>query len=204
MRDKLRRELTSMFWEPGIDYAVMTYPDTSTTEEELLIQQELWLKLNKAYQQAVNDVVEYILDNYNIVELPVKEKLENLKESETPDFHDINVLKVKIEEIYKDINDTLLSQPIFVNNNVTRLWIAKKLRENFGSQVAILCNESNNPTYIIEQNLLIARITWNSDYSKVFQTKYIEFIFGKKDNVDKYQTQHYLDNETFKFIEKGI
>ncbi len=77
-RDKLPRKLISMFWEPGINYAVETYPDNPT--EELLKQQEVWIKLNKAYQQGVKDVVEYIFDNYNLVEFPVKEKLKNLEE----------------------------------------------------------------------------------------------------------------------------
>ena len=39
--DKLRKDLILMFRQPGIDYAVMTNPDISKTEEELAEQQEL-------------------------------------------------------------------------------------------------------------------------------------------------------------------
>jgi hypothetical protein len=153
--DKLRKDLILMFWQPGIDYAVMTNPDISKTEEELAEQQELWLKLNNAYQQGVKDVVEFIFDNYNLESLPVKEKLKNL---ETYDE-----LKKKIEIVYKIINESLEK---LVNDNQTRLWVAVKLKENLGSQVAVQCDRHNNPKEIIDQNLLIAKVTWNSDYSK--------------------------------------
>ena len=163
--DKLRKDLILMFWQPGIDYAVMTNPDISKTEEELAEQQELWLKLNNAYQQGVKDVVEFIFDNYNLESLPVKEKL---------------------------------------NDNQTRLWVAVKLKENLGSQVAVQCDRHNNPKEIIDQNLLIAKVTWNSDYSKTIQLRQVEMIFGEKIAVEKYQNQHFMDNETYKFIAKGI
>jgi hypothetical protein len=191
--DKLRKDLILMFWQPGIDYAVMTNPDISKTEEELAEQQELWLKLNNAYQQGVKDVVEFIFDNYNLESLPVKEKLKNL---ETYDE-----LKKKIEIVYKIINESLEK---LVNDNQTRLWVAVKLKENLGSQVAVQCDRHNNPKEIIDQNLLIAKVTWNSDYSKTIQLRQVEMIFGEKIAVEKYQNQHFMDNETYKFIAKGI
>jgi hypothetical protein len=71
--------------------------------------------------------------------------------------------------------------------------------------VIVRCNEENNPPDVIDQNLLIAELMWNVPYdNKGPAIQKSTLIFGDKAAVEKYQFSWMIDNETFKFIEKGI
>jgi hypothetical protein len=109
----------------------------------------------------------------------------------------------KFEEVYKEINEKLLYN-MDMNDVKTREWVKDTLRKNFLEAVLIKCDDENNPPEIIDLCLLVAQVIWNSDYSNTWQHKNVSMIFGDPKQVEKYQRQHYLDNETFKFIEKGI
>lgn len=120
-------------------------------------------------------------------------------------IEEIKVIQMgeKIERVYKEINESLLNSMPF-NEPKTREWVRNTLREAFGNLTAIKCDDENNPPIVVDQQLLIAKIMWNADYCNQYGYKYVEMIFGAPVNVEKYQFGCLLDNESFKFIEKGI
>jgi hypothetical protein len=108
----------------------------------------------------------------------------------------------RIEIAYKSVNDILCNtKPI--NNRETRQWVIKMLQRKLDA-VVVRCDEELNSPEVIDQNLLIAEAIWNSDYSNEYQIKKVLLVFGEIQQVEKYQRQHYFDNETYKFIQKGI
>ena len=62
----IKEDVRQMFWEPAIDYANAVEPVTFETDEEMAVKQKKWYKVHNAYNKGVDDVLEYISNNYNI------------------------------------------------------------------------------------------------------------------------------------------
>ena len=265
----IKEDIKSMFWEPAVDYASSIIPfDESPDENE---QQLLWDKIHRAYTKGVDDVLEYVFNNYNIygsanqtkstedlkkcvdavvycqceepdrdsgyiycqrchknvsparmrflvekdemfeipAEEPDPETLKRIKLRENFEYNDmcaratlhpgksIDEVKViqfnsRIEAAYTDINERLCNSMPF-NEPHTREWVISALKNWFGTNCFVKCNDENNPPDVVDQSLLIAQVTWNSDYSREHQHKHVSMIFGDKERVERYQTQHLLD-----------
>jgi hypothetical protein len=263
----IKDDIKQMFWEPAIDYANAVEPITFETDAELPAQQERWNKVHKAYAKGVEDVLEFISDNYDFrLKIPSKyckckdpdreqgqiyckkchKDISNgrmkflanpnetfnvpAKEDDADelrrklrreyDYHSMcaratlfpgktieevkDILYYKrVEEAYKQVNDALNSGLLFMNDNGTQHWVINELQKYFDYDVTIRCDDTNNPSDVIDQNLLIARVIRNTSDGKLGY-RYVDMVFGAKDQVEKYTNQQLLDNETFKFIQKGI
>jgi hypothetical protein len=265
----IKDDIKSMFWEPAIDYANAVEPITFETDEELPAQQERWNKVHKAYGKGVEDVLEFISDNYDVrLKIPCKyckckdpdresgqiyckkchkdisngrmkflanpgEKFEIPAKEEDPEevqrkrlrndfeYHDkcaratlhpsktleeVNFIHMekRIEDAYKFINE-ILQNTTPMNTPETRKYVVELIQKRIEYQVIVRCNEENNPPDVIDQNLLIAELMWNVPYdNKGPAIQKSTLIFGDKAAVEKYQFSWMIDNETFKFIEKGI
>lgn len=108
----------------------------------------------------------------------------------------------RIKESYEFVN-TVLCNTMAINTEETRRYVIDTLQKRLEFDAVVICNEENNPPEIIDKCLLIAKLLWNSNDGQMGQ-KYIEIIFGNPISVSAYQNQQLLDNETFKFIQKGI
>ena len=108
----------------------------------------------------------------------------------------------KVKESYKFINSVLIgTQPM--NNEETRQWVTKTLSGRLKNNVVVKCNNSNNPSDVIDNCLLVARIMRNNpDNSPGF--RFMDLIFGEELKVKEYHMQHYFDNAIFAYIGKGI
>ena len=113
-------------------------------------------------------------------------------------------LEKRIEDTYKFVNELLLNtKPM--NTPETRKYVVELIQKRIDHQVIVRCNEENNSPEIIDSNLLIAELLWNVPYdSKGPQILKSVLVFGDKVAVENYNFQNFLDNETFKFIQKGI
>jgi hypothetical protein len=299
----IRKDLDEMFKITSIDHANTNTPDFGNTAKDAELYNEIWAKIQDAYQQGAKDVMDHIFDTYEVLNkedidptlenfsektklayrklreteddlkktidaivycqcpepdrdpgytycqrchkhvsdarmrflINKDEKLEIPAKEEDPDElerkrlwkqhydNDFNNLcaratlypgksieevkliqmREKIERVYKEMNAQFCQENSF-NDELTKGWVRKTLREAFGTQVIIKCDDENNPPEVVGQCLLIARVTWNSDYGLEWQYKYVDMVFGNPEQVEKYQNQQMLDNETFKFIQKGI
>lgn len=262
----IKNDLLVMFWEQSTDYANKNTPADKNEEDD---NSELWLQLSEAYQQASKDVIDYVIDNYELhaivpseyckCEIPDREtgysycmkchksisdarmrllvgKDEISKEpAKEPDQEEIKrrlmrndfewndicaratlypgksieevkhiQLEKRIEDTYKFVNDLLLNtKPM--NTPETRKYVVELIQKRIDHQVIVRCNEENNSPDIIDQNLLIAELLWNLPYDiKEPQMLKSILVFGDKVAVENYAFQNFLDNETFKFISKGI
>ena len=266
----IKEDIKSMFWEPAVDYASSIIPfDESPDENE---QQLLWDKIHRAYTKGVEDVLEYVFNNYNIYgsanqtkelnkeycqcEFPDRdsgyvycqrcnknvsparmrflvgkdemfdlpsdesdpEELKRKRLRDRGEYHSLcaratlypgkSIEEVKriqqnkrIEEAYNFVNDILCNEKNKMNTPETRQWVIKLLQGRLDA-VVVRCNEELNSPDVIDQNLLVAEAMWNSDYSNEYQIKKVLLVFGEIQQVEKYQRQHYFDNETYKFIQK--
>jgi hypothetical protein len=224
-KDIIGKNIQSMFWEPAIDYANAIEPITFETDEELPPQQEKWDKVHKAYTQGVKDVIDYILANFKLeVILPIKEETEEEKRIRLRDSYEYHstcaratifpgksieevsaiLLDKRIEETYKFVNDLLLNTTP-MNTKETRHYVVELIQKRIDFQVIVKCDEENNPPEVIDENILIAQLFWNTPYdAKGPQIHRSTLVFGEESQIDKYQKQYLLDNELYKFIEKGI
>jgi hypothetical protein len=209
-KEAIPPDLRSMFWDSAVDYANQIEPVTFETDEEMVAKQTEWNKVKTAYDQGVDDVLNFMMDNYDIQELSISVKLEKLREKHvyvTPisddDQNFLNKMRAKIEDAYKFVNDTLCNE-MPINTQTTRKWVIEKLEAKLEHEVVVKCDEENNPPDVINQCLLVAKVMWNSDYLNTWGYKYVTMIFGQPEAVAVYQNQELLDNETLKFIQKGI
>jgi hypothetical protein len=221
----IKEDIKSMFWEPAIDYANTVEPITFETDEELPAQQERWDLVHKAYGKGVEDVIDFVMANYKLkVIVPVKKETEEetrLKLRDSFEYHDMCAratlhpgksiddvkqihLNRRIEDTYKFVNEILLNTTP-MNTPETRRYVVDLIQKRIEYNVIVRCNEENNPPDVIDQNLLIAELLWNVPYdSKGPQMLKSVLVFGNKIDVENYNFQNFLDNETFKFIQKGI
>jgi hypothetical protein len=119
---------------------------------------------------------------------------------------DVKVIHMqkRIEDAYKFINDLLLNtNPM--NTPETRKYVVELIQKRINHEVIVRCNEENNPPDIIDENLLIAELFWNVPYDIAApQISRTVLVFGSEEQIGKYQKQYLLDNEMFKFIQKGL
>ena len=223
-KEEIKSDLQQMFWEPAIDYASNIVPITFETDEEVIEVQKEWERVHKAYTKGVNDAIDFIFANYDVKKLGEPQSIETPEDKELRiqseiDYNnfcaratlypDKSIEEVKhmqkmqrIKEAYDFINGVFMNGIMF-NDVETRRWVIEKLQGRLKDCIA-KCDEENNPPEIIDKNLLIAKVMWNSDYSKTWDVSYVDMIFGAPEQVTEYQKNLYLDNETFKFIEKGL
>jgi hypothetical protein len=109
----------------------------------------------------------------------------------------------RVEESYKFINSVLLGT-MPMNNRQTREWVQKTLEGRLNKyNVVAKCNDENNPSDVIDNCLLVARIMRNNpDKSPGF--RFMDLIFGEELRVKEYHMQHYFDNAIYAYIGKGI
>lgn len=262
----IKDDIKQMFWEPAIDYANSIVPITFETDEEMKPIQEKWDAVHNAYGKGVEDVLEFISNNYDVrlkiptkhcnckdpdrdlgqiyckkchkdisegrmrylvqpgekFNIPVKEDevdearrrlrreidYENLCARATlypgKSIEEVKELQFieRIKESYEFVN-TVLCNTMAINTEETRRYVIDTLQKRLEFDAVVICNEENNPPEIIDKCLLIAKVLWNPHDGKMGQ-KYVEMIFGNPTSVSAYQNQQMLDNETFKFIQKGI
>lgn len=220
----IKDDVTQIFWKPAIDYANNVVPITFETDEEVDAVQAVWNKVHKAYGEAAKNVIEFIFNNYDVKELEKPRLPETPEEIESRlrrdfEYHDmcaratlhpgksipevktIHMMK-RIEEVYEWMNG-ILNNEKFTNDEITRRYVINRLQNKLENGI-VQCDETNNPPEVIDQNILIVKVMWNADYSKTWDVSYCIMVFGEKSAVEKYQQQAFLDNESFKFIEKGL
>jgi hypothetical protein len=88
----------------------------------------------------------------------------------------------KIQEVYERINNEFLSISPFgiLNDKKIRLEFKERLENEF-TNTFIKCDEENNPPEVIDNCLLVAKLSWigNNKY------KYCDLIFGQPEQVIK-------------------
>jgi hypothetical protein len=111
--------------------------------------------------------------------------------------------EAKIKETYGYINNVLSNQQD-VNDKQTRRWVIDKIQQKMEFDVIAICNDENNPPEIVDANILVVDLLWNTDYTKTFNMTKARLIFGQPDQVEKYQQKLYYDQTIQNFIFKGI
>jgi hypothetical protein len=117
---------------------------------------------------------------------------------EVNDIH----FKQRIRETYNFVNDVLV-YGMLMNTKGTRDWVINRLKERIENGVSVKCDEENNSPEVIDQKILIAKVIWKPKDGQGGYN-YVDMIFGDNEQVVKYQREQLFDNETFKFIEKGL
>jgi hypothetical protein len=113
-------------------------------------------------------------------------------------------LEKRIDDTYKFVNELLLNTTP-MNTQETRKYVVELIQKRIDHEVIVKCDEENNSPEVIDMDLLVAELFWNVPYdAKTPQIQHSILVFGKQEQIDKYQKQYLLDNELFKFIEKGI
>jgi hypothetical protein len=117
---------------------------------------------------------------------------------EVDDIH----FKQRIKEAYYFVNDVLVYGTL-MNTKETRDWVICRLKERIENGVSVKCDEENNPSEVVDQKILIAKVM-SKPKNGLPGYIYIDMIFGDTEQVAKYQDKYYLDNRMFNFIEKGL
>lgn len=113
-------------------------------------------------------------------------------------------LHQRINEAYEYVNDILCNETE-INDKKTRKWVVQVLKDRIENNVILKCDEENNSPEIVDNNLLVVDLFWNIPYNApTCQTQKVRLVFGKEEQVLKYQKQFYMDYEMIKFIQKGI
>jgi hypothetical protein len=173
-----------------------------------------WLLICGAYQQAVKDVLDFMFKTYDIKLTEAKQKIVNELQAKVNSINYHNecaratlgdVPEVKIEDFmekpktddfmgnqiltaYKYINEILVNMKTYTNDQSTRDWVTNRLIELIGYKTDIICNETNNPSTVVDNNVLVARIHWRDGAS----IKYQDLYFGEPRQVLQYKANEII------------
>ncbi len=64
----------------------------------------------------------------------------------------------------------------YLNDKKTRQHLKERIQQELGPDIIVKCDEENNPSSVIDSNIIIARVTW-INLSRI--EKYIDLTFGQ-------------------------
>jgi len=92
---------------------------------------------------------------------------------------------LKVKRTYEIMLDDIINHPFYFNDKDFRLAIVERLKSEVKSEIIVICNEENNPSSIIDQNALVAKVLWKEDGYDF----YTNLIFGSPETIEKLQKE---------------
>jgi hypothetical protein len=192
-------------------------PEVNEDDDNDKVQEETngtWLLICGAYQQAVKDVLDFMFKTYDIKLTEQQQRIVNdlkakvdlinyhnqcaratlgdLPEAKIEDFMETpkpdDFVGKQIHTAYRYINEILVNMKTYTNDQSTRDWVTNRLIELIGYKTDITCNETNNPSDVIDNNILVARVHWRDGAS----IKYQDLYFGDPKQVLQYKANELI------------
>ena len=89
----------------------------------------------------------------------------------------------KILEVYEKINTEFKSN-FPPNNERTRFELKLRLAEEIGNEVSVMCDETNNTQFVLDNNCIVARVSWRHFHSP-YEYHFCNLVFGQDEQVLK-------------------
>jgi hypothetical protein len=95
----------------------------------------------------------------------------------------------KITEAYNKLNQQYIKEVDFPNNTYQKRIISDLneelkgfIKSNIITSIDIQCDDANNPCSIIDENCIVARISWRNKEVNSPEYQYHDMIFGIPEN----------------------
>lgn len=137
-------------------------------DNQLLESKEFELGGNKFYI-TINDKT-FAINEYGKI---IKSKIKN---KSTYD---------KILKYHKKLKKKVIS---LMNDQITRQFIKDYYVKKLGYEIAIKCDEENNTPSLIDDNLLMVRISWREEDMPMNEHKSVDLYYGNPTHISKYVT----------------
>jgi hypothetical protein len=89
----------------------------------------------------------------------------------------------KVKKVYDEIKHKYSEGK---NTTKERFLLETELLFDLGDQFEVICDETNNPSNIMDYNCLVAKVIWEHD-KRTGSCKYTELVFGDENNVGHVQ-----------------